>query len=348
MKELVDVADRAMPWNGLGVDVQGMTNADQIRRAADLDWEVDRVPVFAQVGGNFDNVKDAFRLVENRAAIVRTDTGAPLGVAGNYFRPIQNADADWLAQGLIDAGLFQPVRAGSIQGGTRTFHVGRMGDRWNVGGIDPMETFFAIWNRHDGRGALTAAVLTVRIGCRNQLPGVVSGIASGSLARRKSTNRKRLFQWTIRHTTHVKNRMEEVQTAITNAAEAREQMEALATALVLRPFTVDDMAKVAEGLFPTKGKVGPRTLTKNLARQEELVAVYKGSDNLNDVRDTAWGGWNAVAEWADHMTAFRGTKISTREESRFLSISDPHGTANALKVKAFAKVAQVVGVGSAN
>lgn len=349
MSTIVRVHD--LPWNGLGSDVSEARGIEDLRQKADLDWEVDRVPVFvANPPVVADEAVDYYlREIPNRTAIVRTDTGQPLGVAGNYFRPIQNADSDWLIEGLWETGNLVPARAGWIKGGQQTFLVGRMGDEWQVGGIDPMDTFFLLSNRHDGRGALQAAVLLIRRGCANELPGIVSGIASGGILRSKSQNRQKLFRWTIRHTTNVAARFAVVREAITTAGQAQEQMKAVATSLLLRPFGTDDMAKVAEKLFPIRGDtLGPRTITKNTARQDELVALYRQADNLEEVRGTAWGGWNAVAEYADHLLAFRSTKVSTKAESRFLSIVDPHGSAHVLKGKAFAAVAQTVGVGSSN
>lgn len=340
-----------LPWGDLGTDVSDCHDMAAVLTKAKLDWGVKTVPVAALVSK--EDV-DGFPLpstpmpvtIPDRKAIVRDDTGQGLGVAGNYWTPISNGEGAWLIEALMADGLVKPIRAGTTHQDRRTFIVGTFNGALQIGGIDPVDTIFALWNRHDGRGALTSAVLHIRRGCSNQLPGIVNAIAGGTIAGRKSKSRERLFNWNIRHTTKYQDRLKLAQEAIQRTQKANEVFWVTAEALLTRPFGIDDMKAVAERLFPTEGaQITTRTRNGNAERQAAVVGLYREADNLNNVRGTAWGGWNAIAEYADHGLNFRDTKVSSKAESRFMSIVDPSGTAHLLKVKGFSAVAQKVGVG---
>lgn len=336
-----------LPWGDLGTDVSHTRDMDTLLKASDLDWGVKKVPAAALVD---QNDVEGFPLpstpmpvlIPDRFAIIRDDTGAALGVGGNYWTPIHNRDGGWLIEGLMEQGVVKPIRAGTTHQDRRTFIVGTYNGAIQIGGVDPVDTIFALWNRHDGRGSLTAAVLHIRRGCSNQLPGIVSALMGGTIARKGSKTRERLFSWNIRHTTKFQDRAAQVREAMEKTQQANQVFQATAEALLTRPFGIDDMKAVADRLFPTEG-VKIRTKTTNEARQDAVVSLYREADNLNDVRGTAWGGWNAVAEYADHGLNFRDTKVSSRAESRFMSIVDPSGTAHALKVKGFSAVAHQIG-----
>lgn len=72
------------PWHGLGHVLESSPSCAEALTLAGLDWSVDLQPLFAG-----DDLID----VPAHRAVVRSDTGAVLGVVGDDFVPFGNADA---------------------------------------------------------------------------------------------------------------------------------------------------------------------------------------------------------------------------------------------------------------
>ena len=93
-------------------------------------------------------------------------------------------------------------RAGSLQGGRRTWILARLPQRYIISG-DEITPYLVFMNSHDGSGAIKAAMTPVRVVCQNTL-----NLALSTAKRSWSTNhtgdiqgklrmRKKLFSMRI-------------------------------------------------------------------------------------------------------------------------------------------------------
>ena len=75
----------AVPWHGLGVKVPADLTPEQMLDAAGLNWSVEKIPAYANVGGK--NVKIG------QSALVRDRDNKILDVVSDDWNPVQNAEA---------------------------------------------------------------------------------------------------------------------------------------------------------------------------------------------------------------------------------------------------------------
>ena len=85
-----------VPWHGLGVKVPADLTPEQMLEKAGLDWEVEKIPAFAEVAGEKIDV--------GKSALVRTSDNRVLDVVGNDWNPLQNAEAFEFFNDFVMAG----------------------------------------------------------------------------------------------------------------------------------------------------------------------------------------------------------------------------------------------------
>ena len=82
---------REKPWHGLGTMVpEAPTSADTLRFAG-LDWTVKQEPVYNARGG----------VVKGYKSNVRETDGSVLGIVGDRYKVVQNADAFKFTDGTL-------------------------------------------------------------------------------------------------------------------------------------------------------------------------------------------------------------------------------------------------------
>src|SRR6056300_831084 len=77
-----------VPWHGLGVPVSNDLTPEEMLKAANLDWEVKKVPMEY----SFDDDGPVLE-VPNKFALVRATDGNLFDIVGPGWRPLQNEDA---------------------------------------------------------------------------------------------------------------------------------------------------------------------------------------------------------------------------------------------------------------
>jgi phage/plasmid-like protein (TIGR03299 family) len=289
----------AMPWHGLGTKVEKLMTADECLVAAGLDWKVTKEKIFFTVDG-----KKYF--VPNKYATVRNTDNRPLGVVGASYQPVQNADALNFMDTLTQNGEAKYETAGSLQFGRIVWVMAQIP---NGKGIDPIEKYLLCTTSHDGSSPVMVTATPVRVVCNNTLNAALKGAKN---------------KFRIRHTTNVESKIEEARKTLadslkyfTKLEEKFEQMKGVKFTqvqlenLVLKVFkNTEDVADLS--------KRQSKSLDGILGEIVELTEKGAGV-NLPGVRDTAWGAYNAVAEFLDHKTVIKGGKGVSAEEKLMAS-----------------------------
>lgn len=182
---------REKPWHGLGTLVaEAPTSADALRFAG-LDWTVRQEPVFNARGG----------IVKGYKANVRDTDGSVLGIVGDRYKVVQNADAFNFTDDLI-GGDVRYETAGSLRDGKQIWLLAKMPERKIAG--DAVEPYLCFTNSHDGSGGLKVCMTPIRVVCNNTL-----NLALGSAKR----------VWSMRHTENIHERLEEARDCLFRADE---------------------------------------------------------------------------------------------------------------------------------
>lgn len=332
------------PWHGLGVVVQdAQTSADAIR-LANLDWRVALRPAW---------VTDAYGQAQDthHFGVTREDTGNVLGVVGNQYRPVQNAECFDFFDALVGEELAMFHTAGALKGGREVWILAKLPGEYLVGQDDRIEPYVLLHTSHDGSAALSMLPTSVRVVCNNTLR-----LAMGQ-------GRKQGAGIKIRHTANLKARVNDARAKLGIVRKRFETFTADATRLttvqvnrqqardyfcqVIGGAALETMIEQSEELdasaSPLDAMLNRQSSAKRLdaafsQRDKQalaaMIAIYDNPRNTTDgARGTAWGAYNAVSEWVDHNRPTRGRNFNARRENRFSSVLT--GSGDAMKQAAF-------------
>jgi phage/plasmid-like protein (TIGR03299 family) len=286
-----------------------------MQTAAGLDWVVEAKPMTI-AGTNI--------VVPNKVANVRNTDSAVLGVVGSRYKVIQNTEMFSFADYLLDAGA-QFETAGSLRGGEIVFaameipseHIEIKGDNGQT------KSYLVLANGHNGLFPFRALVTPVRVVCMNTL--------NAALGDAKTS-------FTIRHTAKVEGKIAEAKRALGITHKVMDEFRVGAESLILKKMSEKDAIRVITSIFPlTEDEKRDKKVFSDRAQQ--TLAIWKNAENLEGVRETAWGVWNAIGEYLDHGVAYRGGQRSTAADAKASSIVLDTGFAARTKRQALALVA---------
>ena len=270
---------REKPWHGLGTMVEeAPTSADALRFAG-LDWLVRQESVYNSRGG----------VIKGYKANVRDTDNSVLGIVGDRYKVVQNADAFNFTDDLI-GGEVRYETAGSLREGRQIWLLAKMPER-NVAG-DAVEPYLCFTNSHDGSGGLKVCMTPIRVVCNNTL-----NLALGSA--------KRI--WSLRHTENIHDRMEEARDCLFRADEYMAKLAAYADRAANTRLYDADIKAIVEELFPITEKSSPREKTTAEKCRNEFMICYYAPD-IRRFRGTAWGAINAMSDFVSHSMPHRNTR----------------------------------------
>ena len=136
------------PWHGLGHRLEGNESADEIRKLAGLDWNVEVEPLYRKVGGEFQ----VFPMAN---ASVRDSDGAELGCVGPRWTPYQNESMFECFRPMVENGLMKWHTAGSLRNGQRVWCLCELNlENSEITKGDEIRKFAMLSNGHDGKLAV--------------------------------------------------------------------------------------------------------------------------------------------------------------------------------------------------
>jgi phage/plasmid-like protein (TIGR03299 family) len=304
-----------VPWHKLGTVVQGTLTSAEAIKVAGLDWPVVKHPIFARIPGaglvnEFTGKQTgSFKRVDSLFATVRTDRNVPLGVVGSKYVPISNADLFSCLDGLVDDGAAQYETAGSLGAGETVWMLLVAGENLKVAG-DDVRPYVLARGAHDGSGCVRIRPVTTRVVCANTL-----ACAMGEKVSR---------EYSIRHTANSKDKLAEAAQALGILRESRVQFAITAEALLAKTFSRSDMEALTRALIGERPLMGALTSdNRTFENQRELNSWDKrfetimhdawGAPDLANVKGTAWGAFNAITDYEQHLVRMKGTELQKLE-----------------------------------
>lgn len=291
-------------WHKLGTQLDGQKSGEEILEAATLNWDVVKQPLFAYGVGDKSN----FLLpVGGRVATVRDIDSHVIATVGETYQVIQNAELAEFANALLKVeGGVQFESAGAIYDGrvvwmlaavpSKAFHVD--GDN---GDIMP---YLLLRTGHDGLTAFSLVPTPVRVVCQNTLNMAMAGAKT---------------QFVIRHTVNAMDRVEAARKALGVNLDYLDTLATVSAALVKVKMSIKDVIAATEVLIPSMAET-PEKAVKAQAQRDSIIAIYRNTDNLSGLPDTAYKFVQAVAQYADHDRTYRGTKKGSAADARAVAI----------------------------
>jgi len=301
MADLVEtMASFGKTWHGKENLLGAPQKWEDMLRLSGLDWEVKIQPVYAHIAG-VGEVK-----CPDSHAVVRMSDHKPLGVVGNKYRVIQNAEAGQFLDELPLIGEMEYHTAGSLRGGKTIFVLGKLTtqDFEPIPG-DLTNNYVLATNCHDGTGSFRVLVTSVRVVCNNTLNLALTAAGKTGLA--------------IRHIGNPRARLEEAQRVLGFATEEVKRYRELCLFLTKQTFSQKDMEKFVADLIPEKVDANGNLVVSGKARTQrdkilELAESGAGT-SIPGVRGTRYGMLQAVTEYTSHYLTVRGGGSDTETRS---------------------------------
>lgn len=302
------VLTRQRAWHGLGVIVQDAPTPLEALKIAGLDWEVQQWPLKAV------DLHTELRITSD-VANIRSDTLGVLGVVGNTYQPVQNAEMAEFCAALGQSGEVKVESAGSIRGGKRVWFLLQAKSIW-IDGNDEVRPYLLVANGHDGTLAFTCQPTTIRVVCSNTLH---ASLRQGESARTAIR---------FRHEGVIADKLGEVKHALGIFSQARTEFEARAQHLNAKEMTRAELQRFWLEVYTTAIDEVPANpvTSKEIEKVEQcrrVLAQWAANFDKDRARlqlpASAWVGLNAVTEWLDHSRTVRATDDSARKDNRVLS-----------------------------
>jgi phage/plasmid-like protein (TIGR03299 family) len=281
------------PWHNLGTQFQTPpTTAGEVIKAAQLNWEVVKQPVYAFDGRTLSRVPGSYATY--REDLWGKEGTKPFGLVGEEYQVLQNHEAFNFFDDVIEAGGVTYETAGALGQGERVWVLAKVKGPMIVGKVDEVERYLLLSNGHNGRTVLQIRFTPVRVVCQNTLNWALS---KGSDLLRSH------------HGRGMDLRLEHAQQAVKEILGYYEDLNQHFNVLAQKPVAKNDLQDYLTTVFPEPKRRGNQTdrsleLAKARIRGMRKMGVQlfesgAGNDQPK-IKNTMWTAYNAVTELVDH------------------------------------------------
>jgi len=319
------VGSRGLPWHigetkDRSHELADLVSGDEMLVAAGLDWNVSQRNLFVP------GIDGGFVPAPGWVANVRDSDDTTLGIVRPAYRVLQNTALAELGDALVDAGGAHYETGGSLRNGQIVFLSMELPEGISVEG-DPSghQVYLLLKNGHSGMGGgkLDVVVTIVRAVCMN----TVSAGITGSMQ-----------SFSLTHRSNLDGRIAEARRALTLTFDYAESWAIKASSLVQKTLVERQVEDILTELFPFAEAIKPGKFEQTTF--SKVYANWKTSPTIgDDIRYTAWGLYNGVTEYFDHLAKFNGGKRTNSADARAESIIQ--GEVAKTKERVFARLLKV-------
>ena len=160
-----------------------------------------------------------------------------------------------------------------------------------VGGVDPVDLFLMVVVSHDASISLTGAATPIRAVCQNT---VTAGLQQAAQT------------WKIRHSKHMKLDVEKARAQLQLTFDYVDEWSAAMEKLINVQMTANAFDEIVRDLYaPKKDSPAKSTVTMFEQRRDRLNGLFTVADTQENVRGTAYAGFQALVEDLDWYTGTR-------------------------------------------
>jgi len=272
------------PWHKLGTRVEKGVTAEQMIRAAGLDWEVQLPPAR---GARKINRKGEF----SRYEVIRVprqnnkETEVLLGVVSRRYRPLQNVEAFQFFDSIVGEQKAYFETAGALGEGVRIWVMAQMPDAMEIVRGDECFNYLLLSNTHGGTGSVVVKFTSVRVVCENTL---MLAMEDGQKAYR------------VRHSKLMQFRLEELAEFLSITQKIFQKAAEVFRRLAKIQMKEGRMNHYLEAVFPrseAQKKNGEQPQRWGFVQE---VFESKPDLQLKGVCGTLWGAYNAITYFEDY------------------------------------------------
>lgn len=288
-----------VPWHGLGTKVPADLSPEQFLVKAGLDWEVTKVPAFADINGERTNV--------GWSALTRSSDNSILDVVSNEWNPVQNSEAFNFFDEYCRAGDMEMHTAGSLKNGQIVWALAKVKDSFELFKGDQVDSYLLFTNPHRFGQSIDVRFTPIRVVCNNTLTLSLSQRSDNMV----KVNHKKVFD------------ANEVKKLLGIATDKLAKYKEMAAFLGSKRYSKEKAEEYFNVIFPSFGK--GQEASRAARKAQEVLEKQPGS---KFAEGTWWQPFNAVTYMTDHML---GRSADTRLQSAW------YGPNKGLKIKALEK-----------
>lgn len=289
------------PWHGQGERVPPDVTAEEMIRAAGLDWAVEKRPA----RGTKPMVNSWGKEKFSRYELVRLprkskkEEEVTLGIVSDRYEPLQNAEAFSFFDPIVNMKTATYETAGALGDGERIWVMAKMPGAIKVVLGDECQKHLLLSNSHTGQGSVIVKFTAVRVVCQNTLTMAMN---DGQSAFR------------VRHSAKMGKRLDEVGELIATANQIYE--EAAKRFQKLAATQVKDKRMLEEylaALFPRNESQEKRGT--NPPKWDHVTKLFETLPDLQypGVKRSLWAAYNAVTRFEDYRV------VKTENEAKRLN-----------------------------
>jgi phage/plasmid-like protein (TIGR03299 family) len=293
------------PWHKLGVAVDPWLTAEEMMKAAKLDWTVSKRDIFLENG----------KKIPDQYAIVRDSDETILSMSGEKFKVMQNHEGFEFFSEFVKAGNMTMETAGSLAGGKSIFALAKMNqnDFYVANKNDNVENYMLITIPHEYGKSIYIMYTPIRVVCNNTLQFALDARGADGVFRMTHGR-----QWSERVAEEARMTLNLTASKVT---EYKESGEFLAS----KKITDNNLKQYFAELFQPDLKNVANGEDWNRVMKKMVGEVYENQPGFEMGAGTHWAAFNAVTFYVDHVA---GRSDDTRVKSAIV------GVGSALKRKA--------------
>jgi phage/plasmid-like protein (TIGR03299 family) len=286
-----------VPWHGLGKEVPNDLTPQQMLKAAQLDWTVEKVPAFIELPTGPFGSKESQPIP--RCALVRSSDNKVLDVVTPDWNVLQNEEAFDFFKDFVMKGDMEMHTAGSLKGGQLVWALARVKDGFFVGRKkDEVQSHLLFTNPFQFGKAIDIRFTPIRVVCWNTLSMAIgkSGLT--------------VDQQVVRSSHRKPFDAERVMETLGLAHALLDEYRDAANFIASKRFTDESLNRYFSEIFPknTSSK-NPDEPSRN--HQLALGVIHKQPGS--DIEEGSWWqAFNAVTFMTDHLL---GRATDTRLDS---------------------------------
>lgn len=285
--ETLDYKDTA-PWDLVGAEVTPKANPSQVLKRAKLDWTVEKIPAFVQLG------KEQVEI--DRSALVRADDNHILSVVSKDWNPLQNIEAFEFFEDFIKAGNMEMHAAGSLKKGELVWALAKVDDSFSLfEGEDVIQSYLLFTNPHRFGKSIDIRLLPTRL--LNQTSLSIS-LTHASITQARVSHRVKFDALAVKDTLDI-------------AHEKMDQYREAAELLASKRITNDQFVDYLNTVFPVLSQI--EESQRDMSRLGRMAYDISKTMPGNEVgHGTWWEAFNAVTYTIDYLA---GRNVDNRLES---------------------------------
>ena len=303
-------------WHGLGQVVQQAMTAEEAINLANLDYEVAKTTLNAEVKSDDGNLYVPF---PDKFATYRTDNNVPLGIVGGRYEIIQNKDAFSFFDAIIDQGEAIFETAGVLGQGERIFVTAKLPEDMLVAD-EPCNKYIILTNSHDGTSSIIAGFSTIRVVCNNTLQAAMSNLSNRVM---------------ISHRIGAKEKLQEAYKVMNIASKYMNEVSDVFNQMAKTPISDDNLKKFIVDVMKPEykymlNKSEEEQISTRFANQAAAIydfAMSHPTQTTDAARGTVWGAYNSISGYYNYIQKYKN------DEQKFSS--QMFGAANNKITKGF-------------